>query len=184
MTIILYINQLTIYESICAILPCITIWGVGSAFLYKRKCFKTLRVISGILFAIWAYSTWEYTTFGREMGERAFSLVPLAQLYQVVRFDDYGLMMSAWFNVLLFLPGGVLLPELLSASYEMRRRLTVVAVCAFAMSVMIEMSQGIWGLGLVETDDVMCNTLGACVGYGCYWVKCKGLQLEKQQDGV
>lgn len=176
MPIFQYINQLSIIESIATILPYLIGWTLFTVILlhYDKKRF--LQVVTLALLVFWIYATWRYTVFGRTAGIREFSLIPFAQLYQVIRFDDYELMMSAWFNILLFLPGGVLLPELLPATYEMRRRIKVVVVCAFAMSVMIEASQGIWGLGLVETDDVMCNTLGACVGYGCYWVKRRGVK--------
>lgn len=59
-------------------------------------------------------------------------------------------------NILFFIPFGILLPA---------RKLWAVLVSAFCLSVVVETIQYLGGYGLAEMDDVICNTLGAVVGY-------------------
>ncbi len=173
MQIFQYINSLTIIDSILCILPYLILWFLGCELLRKIDKVIVIRVVSMLLLFIWAYATLRYTTFGRTVRGREFSLIPFHQLYMYIRYDAVSLMMSAWFNVLLFLPLGVLIPEILSDKWSGKKFL-IVLVCGMVMSFGIELAQAIWGLGLVETDDVICNTLGACLGYGVYYSCNKG----------
>ena len=60
-------------------------------------------------------------------------------------------------NVLLFLPLGVFLP-ILYAEFDGIRQ---IALCAFALSLAIELTQ-MFGLGITDVNDLMTNT--ACAG--------------------
>ena len=66
-------------------------------------------------------------------------------------------------NILFFIPFGVLFPY--PASIE-KKQLFQVICSAAVLSIAVEASQYIFSLGLCELDDVICNTLGAVVGYG------------------
>ncbi len=59
-------------------------------------------------------------------------------------------------NILFFVPFGILFPAW---------KWKAVLISAFAFSVLIEAAQYVFGLGLCELDDVICNTLGAMIGY-------------------
>ena len=64
-------------------------------------------------------------------------------------------------NILFFVPFGILLPV---------KRLWIVLFTAAAFSIVIEVTQYIGGYGLAELDDVICNSLGAMIGF---WIwKC------------
>lgn len=71
-------------------------------------------------------------------------------------------------NVLFFIPFGFLFPNIytlrLPKLLESRRWLTVLLSGAL-LSLFIELSQYIFCLGLCELDDVICNGLGALIGY-------------------
>lgn len=59
-------------------------------------------------------------------------------------------------NVLFFMPFGALMPV---------KNWKVVLITAAVFSAVIEITQYIGGYGLCELDDVICNTLGAVLGY-------------------
>ena len=66
-------------------------------------------------------------------------------------------------NVLLFLPLGVFLP-ILYAEFDGIRQ---IALCAFALSLAIELTQ-MFGFGITDVNDLMTNTAGACLGLFLY----------------
>lgn len=59
-------------------------------------------------------------------------------------------------NILFFIPFGLLVPV---------KKSWIVLVSALCLSVTVEVVQYFGGYGLAEMDDVICNTLGAVVGY-------------------
>ena len=70
-----------------------------------------------------------------------------------------------WLNLLLniamFLPLGILLPLLA----DVFRRWYVTVPVGFGISLAIEIVQYCFGRGTADVDDLLCNTLGAAVGY-------------------
>lgn len=72
-------------------------------------------------------------------------------------------------NILFFIPFGFLFPEknILPTVFKNRRWLPI--LCAgMLLSIFVELTQYIFCLGLCELDDVICNGLGAMVGYGIF----------------
>jgi len=61
-------------------------------------------------------------------------------------------------NILFFIPFGALFPW--------KKKWTVLFISAFIFSIVIEAVQYIFMLGWCELDDVICNTLGALIGFG------------------
>lgn len=59
-------------------------------------------------------------------------------------------------NVLFFIPFGILIPT---------KQLKIVFISALSLSFLIELLQYICCLGLAEIDDVICNTIGAIMGF-------------------
>ena len=62
-------------------------------------------------------------------------------------------------NVLFFIPFGFLFPW---------KKWKPVFMSAFMTSAVIEATQYIFNLGWCELDDVISNTAGALIGFGCY----------------
>lgn len=62
-------------------------------------------------------------------------------------------------NIAFFIPFGLLIPG---------KNWKTVFITAAVFSGLIEVVQYIGGYGLAELDDVICNTLGAMVGY-LFW---------------
>lgn len=66
-------------------------------------------------------------------------------------------------NIAFFIPFGALLPV---------KNWKAVLITAIVFSVLIELVQYIGGFGLAELDDVICNTLGAMIGFWIVmWLK-------------
>lgn len=70
-------------------------------------------------------------------------------------------------NIIFFIPFGLLHPV---------KKCTVVFIIALLFSIFIEATQYLLALGLCELDDVICNTLGAMIGF---WI-CVGLTRVKR----
>lgn len=50
-----------------------------------------------------------------------------------------------------------------------KKGITTILICN-AVSICIELLQGLTGLGMTDINDVISNTLGGCVGVGMVWV--------------
>ena len=85
-------------------------------------------------------------------------------LLSVLRGGNPEILRSAWMNGLLFVPLGMLLPELFPREWPLSRRLLVTGLASLVFSTGIELMQWCWTLGTAETDDVLANTLGAVIG--------------------
>lgn len=173
MIIFQFMNKLSIIESLFYIVITFAGWWLFCTLSCKLGFKRVLRIVSGILFLVWSYYALEYTVFGRVVGERELSLIPFNQLYQIIVNGNRSLPQSAWMNIVLFIPFGLLLSETLLDQEHGYKYRSIIIGCAGLMSLGIELCQGIWGLGLLETDDVMCNTIGAGVGVLLYTVKSK-----------
>lgn len=78
---------------------------------------------------------------------------------------------SMLMNVFLFFPFGLTLPFALPEKWNRKALLTI--VLALVLSFTIEFLQFHYRLGRAETDDVICNTLGAAIGTLSYTLERK-----------
>lgn len=77
-------------------------------------------------------------------------------------------------NVLFFIPFGFLFPY---------KKWKPVFMTAFMTSAIIEITQYIFNLGWCEIDDVISNTAGALVGFGCYVIVHKLIKKGESRVG-
>ena len=156
------------------------------------------RAARGFLFALPAAIFWFAALCFRKRGRTAqhmgLSLVFLFYLSGVLAMTGIGRpfgffprlalvpfvdMINTTLNVLLFLPLGVFLP-ILYAEFDGIRQ---IALCAFALSLAIELTQ-MFGLGITDVNDLMTNTAGACLGlflYRAVWKRKNAEQKTKLQ---
>ena len=71
---------------------------------------------------------------------------------------------EVFWNVVLFIPIGVLLMLLLTS----KRKWLISVICGFVLTTAIELIQLIFHRGLFEFDDIFHNTLGTVIGIGIY----------------
>lgn len=69
---------------------------------------------------------------------------------------------SMFMNLFLFFPWGLTLPYVFPGKWK--RKVLITLFLTLAFSVLIEYLQYYYHLGRAETDDVICNTLGAFIG--------------------
>lgn len=50
-----------------------------------------------------------------------------------------------------------------------KKGITTILIC-IAVSICIELLQGLTGLGMTDINDVIANTIGSCIGVGMVWV--------------
>ena len=67
-------------------------------------------------------------------------------------------------NVFLFFPLGLAACQLMPETWRPGARAAGALGLGLALSLCVETAQYLWGLGIAETDDVLCNTLGTALG--------------------
>lgn len=131
---------------------------------HKRQMRLVLRAAGAVFFALWLMVILHMTIFSRTPGEREAELVPLHQLWVYFSGGNKEILRTLWMNVLLFAPGGLLLTALWPEKWRYSTRFWLTAAVLTAVSAGIEWTQFRLALGLAETDDVLCNGLGAMLG--------------------
>lgn len=102
------------------------------------------------------------TLFSRAEGSTGLILTPFASLTAArIQPEIYREMLM---NVFLFFPLGLTLSNALPRKWHRWLRIILTTLVGCALSAGIEYAQYRCALGLAETDDVICNTLGAFLG--------------------
>lgn len=119
------------------------------------------------LFSIYMTALIGVTLLNREVGNLYVTEMSLFWSYQEMIEDrNWALGLQILYNILLFIPFGILIPAMAGV---MRKILRTTVLAAF-FSVFIEGMQLIFRCGTCEIDDIFDNTLGAVIGF-CIW-KC------------
>lgn len=102
------------------------------------------------------------TVINREKAEYEIVLVPFQSFLDAREQPEmYRTMLM---NVLLFLPFGLAVSNILPAKWSVWLRIVLTALVGAVLSCLVEWMQYICSLGRVEIDDVICNTVGALSG--------------------
>lgn len=115
-------------------------------------------------FLLWLIVLIYTTIFSRTERSCVAFLEPFHQLKVLLTGGPKELIRSAWMNVLLFVPGGLLLYELMPSNKHNGSNALFVFIAFTGMSFCIEVAQWYWRLGQAEADDIICNTIGALIG--------------------
>ena len=152
-------NLLTVFIAIPIF---ILAWSVMGSALYKH-----MRIISVIATLIAIGAILYVTVFSRD--ERVVGAVfkPFTSFERAKLQPE--MYRSMLMNVFLFVPLGLSLPFVFGGSTGKRILLTILV--GLLLSVTIEAIQYFAQLGMAETDDVICNTLGTAIGSCAMWRK-------------
>ena len=136
----------------------IAIWGYARTKLYgKRWNIANALLACGMVMAILCI-----TIMGRTTGERILVLKPFASLAAArTQSEAYRELLM---NIFLFFPFGLTLSNALPQSWGRWRRIGLTVTIGLLLSAGIEYTQYRFALGVAETDDVICNTLGVFIG--------------------
>ncbi|MFT8311123.1 MAG: VanZ family protein [Sporolactobacillus sp.] len=105
--------------------------------------------------------THNYYTYGKSSNLILFSSIRL-----MLRSGSFPLILkNIGGNVLLFFPLGFLLPILIQPKRHFVIRQLLVGCC---ISLLIELCQYFFAERIFDIDDVLLNTIGAMMGWGCY----------------
>ena len=119
-------------------------------------------LLNPVLACVAAFIILYATILTRTPGDYDVVLRPLAALMEAK--DQPELYREMLMNVFLFFPLGLTLSNALPRRWNYRRRIGVTVLAGCLLSAGIECAQYRFALGLAETDDVLCNTLGALLG--------------------
>lgn len=98
--------------------------------------------------------------------------------WKAIQARHYGMTTNrSVLNVLLFVPFGYLLPQLLRQWKGRAARWQQIVAAGFCFSLLIETGQLLFRRGVFELDDLVKNTMGAALGYGIWHI------LEKKATG-
>ena len=149
--------------------------AVVSGLLVVRKDRKWARPLAVVWLAGLVYAAFLMRT--PYAAPRAL-LDPFHALKLFLKADNVALLRrlryleGAGLNILLFVPFGYLLPLL----WRRADRWWKVVLCGFVLSLLIELIQLVTHLGMFDLDDLMNNSLGAFLGWGCFF--CLALRRE------
>lgn len=126
-------------------------------------------ILCGLVLSIYLVFLLGGTVLNRTVGEEYRLYLKFFWSYrEVFATRDTALLWQIVYNILVFIPWGILLPEIVCVASKFR----VIVLRAAGLSLVIEVAQLVFKLGLFEFDDVFHNTLGAVIGYGVWRVSC------------
>lgn len=146
---------------ITSLLYCCLISRYHLAQPWKKVFF---HVLFALFFLLWGAAILYHTVFSRTTGELVVHRDIFHQLKEYLNGGDKELLRTLWMNVLLFVPGGLLLEALWPRCFPRWVCIPLTILLLTALSVGIEATQFQYALGCVEADDVLCNGLGAALG--------------------
>lgn len=137
--------------------------AVGSVMMKNHR--KAWRAINALIAVALALIVIKITLTSREKGDYGLSLIPFDSFIRSKQEPEA--LRSFFFNMVLFFPLGLTCPY--AFGYSPKRAVPVAMAVLTVFSVIIEICQFAFGLGLCEADDVIANALGAALG-ACIWL--------------
>ena len=113
------------------------------------------------------------TLLSRHIGTTyRMELIPFWSYYEVINKNNTGIALQILFNVLMFIPWGILLPSM----WECLQNFKIILLSSVSVSLVIEVLQLVLRLWLFEFDDVLHNIVGTVIGYMIWrrWRKWRG----------
>ena len=153
-----HIYALPLHMVIFLMLVLLIVW----AMLSQHKNQKKRTIINAALCFIAAFIILYATILTRTPGNYELILTPFAALSAARQQPE--LYREMLMNVFLFFPLGLTLSNALPQKWHRWGRIAFTTLISCILSAGIEYAQYRCALGLAETDDVICNTLGAFIG--------------------
>ena len=153
-----YVYGMNLRVAVILMLVLLSIWGI----LCKQVSIKNRIALDMILFCISVATILYITLLTRTPGTYAVVLAPFAALKAAKHQPE--LYREMLMNVFLFFPLGLTLSGALPQTWHRWWRIILTMLVGCVLSAGIEYAQYCFALGMAETDDVICNTLGAFIG--------------------
>lgn len=107
-----------------------------------------------------------------------FQIVPLESLIHIVNY--YGIGTQVLGNILLLFPLGVFMPFFLRNDIN----LIGILITSMLVSIIIEFSQVLFGVGIGSVDDLLLNVLGGLLGYIIFKLGKYSINILKDWKGI
>lgn len=147
-----------LYTTILWIVLIVLLWSLISVRKTKLTKIMNVLVLATALFGI------IYGTLIGRSGDTAKLFYPIPFSVFLRAKEQPELYREMLMNIFLFVPFGISLAFLLPEKFSIMKRLFMTLGAAFVLSMIIEIVQFSFRLGMAETDDILCNTMGGLVG--------------------
>lgn len=139
----------------------------------SQRTRKLLRAAAWVLFGVYLVMLCYFLFFAESMGRPAergyhYNLVPFKE---VMRFINYrsvlgpdAVMLNLLGNIVAFIPYGLFIPLL----QHKQRHIWRIIILSFDFSLLVELLQLVSKRGSFDVDDLILNTIGGAIGYGCF----------------
>ena len=137
----------------------VLVWSViGVAF------YKYMRIVGAVAACVAIGVILYLTVFSRSSSRIGADLIPFSSFERAKLEPE--MYRSMLMNTFLFVPLGLSLPFVFGGGTGKRILLTI--LIGLLLSITVESIQYFAHLGMTETDDVICNTLGTAIGSCAY----------------
>ena len=153
-----HIYAIPLHMVIILMLALLIVWAMLS--LHKNQ--KKRTIVNLVLCSITASTILYATILTRTPGDYKPILTPFATFTAALQQPE--LYREMLMNIFLFFPLGLTLSNALPQKWHRWVRIILTTLIGCILSAGIEYAQYRYALGLAETDDVICNTLGAFIG--------------------
>lgn len=153
-----YLNGLSLRSVICCFLTIFLLLLVYELWNFKKngKQIYFNKVLYDVLVSGYFTFLMSITFLGRT-SETINSISTIFSSYSQLIHGNFGVIYDMVFNILLFIPAGILI--------ELKKRNVGFSIFAsLGVSLIIEFVQSITGRGLFEISDIINNTLGGVIG--------------------
>lgn len=145
----------------------VVFWALLMVILYCSKRSRGIvSKVNGVLLLLGVYAILRMTLIGRHQHTKASDLYPISIVWGNKKPSDYWRVMLLSF--LLFLPFGTALPYCLSRMTSSPAMWSLVS--CLILSIIIEIIQYGFELGMLEVDDIICNVGGGALGMTSYLI--------------
>ena len=159
----LFIYVQPLWKILLIIFLAISLWtSVYLSFGNRSKYHLYWRILNGILLLISICAAFYVTLLSRTLGNYDISLIPF-HTFRTAK-DIPELYREMLMNVFLFVPSGLTIPHIWSNKRSTGEKFILSFLLLAFLSIIIEWAQYHFALGTAETDDVICNALGAFLG--------------------
>lgn len=145
---------------VTAIIACVFVWGFIAVVARKRNKRTRWKMVNFCLVVMFVVFIIYFTVLSRQANSLDIQLIPFHSFIEAQMQPE--LYRTMLMNVFLFVPLGLTLPFALIDG--MRNKVLLSVFCAMVLSTTVEIMQYVFHLGRVETDDIICNTLGTAIG--------------------
>ena len=147
--------------------------GVIGFLMYRNGWVKKISFITIPFLGFYLSFVAKITVFSRYPSFLPqYKLLPFWS-YLAISEGETWLVPEVIWNVVLFIPIGILIMILLTCKHKM----LITVICGFVLTTAIELIQLIFHRGLFEFDDIFHNTLGTVIGIGIYLLMVKILTI-------